>query len=110
MQPTPSDVHVSVPLTNISIAFRNNQNQYIADKVFPIIPVQKQSNLYRIYEKSAWFRDDARKRADTTVAAETDFTMSTAPYYCDVWALRQFIGDQTLANHDEPGELNPAAG
>lgn len=103
--PTPQNVHVDSLLTNISIAFRNGQSNYIADKVFPVIPVAKQSDLYRIYEKGAWFRDDARKRADTTAAAETDFTMSTAPYYADVWAIRQFLGDQTLANHDAPGNL-----
>lgn len=103
--PLSSAVHVDSLLTNLSIAYRNNANQYIADKVFPVIPVSKQSDLYRVYEKGAWFRDDARKRADTTEAAETDFTMSTSPYYADVWAIRQFIGDQTLANHDAPGNL-----
>lgn len=29
-QPTPTDVHVDAPLTNISVAFRQEQNKYIA--------------------------------------------------------------------------------
>lgn len=103
--PLSSSVHVDSLLTNLSVGWVNNQVQYIADKVFPIIPVSKQSDLYRTYEKSAWFRDDARLRADTTPAAQIDFTMSTTPYYANVWAARQFIGDQTLANHDAPGDL-----
>jgi hypothetical protein len=103
--PTQQNVHVDSLLTNLSIAFRQNQTQYIADKVFPVIPVSKQSDLFRTYEQSAWFRDDARERADGVEAAEVDFTMSTTPYYAKVYAARQFLGDQTLANHDAPGDL-----
>lgn len=100
-----SGIHVDSLLTNLSIAFRQNATNYIADKVFPVIPVAKQSDLFRTYEQSAWFRDDARERADGALAAEADYTISNSPYFAKVWAIRQFLGDQTIANYDAPGDL-----
>src|SRR3990172_10879137 len=61
--PTPSDLHVDVPLTNLSIAYFQDESKYIADKVFGNIPVQKQSDLFWRYNKGDWFRSDAQKRA-----------------------------------------------
>ena len=41
--PTVSALHHNVPLTNSSVAWVQSQDVYIADKVFPRGPVQKQS-------------------------------------------------------------------
>ena len=38
------DVHIDGPLGNISIAYKNTQ--YLADQVFPVVPVAKQSDKY----------------------------------------------------------------
>ena len=62
-QPTPSDVHVDAILTNISVAYIQDQNYFIANKVFPSIPVEKQSDKYFKYTKGDWFRDEAAVRA-----------------------------------------------
>ena len=43
--PTASDVHVNRPLTNISIAYTQDASTFVADKVFPNIPVAKQSAI-----------------------------------------------------------------
>ena len=64
--PTQSDLHVNVPLTNVSVAYMQDKAQFIADKVFPRVPVQKQSDLYWKYSKSDWRRTDAQKRAPGT--------------------------------------------
>ena len=41
--PTQSDLHVNVPLTNVVCRLHAGQGrQFIADKVFPRVPVQKQ--------------------------------------------------------------------
>jgi len=45
-QPTARDVHVNAPLTNISIAFLQTQDSFVASRVFPSIPVTKQSDRY----------------------------------------------------------------
>ena len=38
--------HIDRALTNMSIAYAQGANAFIADKVFPIVPVQKRSDVY----------------------------------------------------------------
>ena len=45
-QPTVSQVHVNRPLTNISVAFAQAATSFAAERVFPRIPVAKQSDRY----------------------------------------------------------------
>jgi hypothetical protein len=85
-QPTRSDVHANRPLTNISVGYMQRQDIYIANKVFPIVPVDKQSDLYWIYTKNDWFRDEAQRRAPATESVGSGYGVSTASYACDVWS------------------------
>lgn len=106
-QPTRSDVHVNRPLTNISIAYIQSAKDFIADKVFPVIPVMKQSDLYFTYDKEFWFKTQSAKRAPGTESAGSGFTVnSDNQYFCDVWAVHKDVDDQTRANADEPLNLD----
>lgn len=105
-QPTRSDVHVSTPLTNISIAFIQSEADFVADRVFPVIPVQKQADKYFKYDKQQWFRSDAKKRAPATESAGSGFTISQDTYFADVIALHTDIADQIRANQDQPIDLD----
>ena len=49
--PTRSDVHVNAPLTNVSIAYVQDNNKFISSKVFPLVNVPKQSDLYFTYDQ-----------------------------------------------------------
>jgi hypothetical protein len=106
-QPTRSDVHVNRPLTNISIAYIQRAQDFIADKVFPIVPVMKQSDLYFTYDKSYWFRTEATKRAPSSESAGSGYrTDATKSYFADVWAVHKDVDDQTRANADQPLDLD----
>ena len=104
-QPSVNNVHIDAILTNISVAYIQNTNNFIADKVFPTIPVEKKSNLYFKYTKDDWFRDEAQRRADGTASAGSGYGLTTDNYQADVFAFHKDIGDQTRANADNP--LNP---
>jgi hypothetical protein len=101
-QPTSSAVHVDRVLTNISVAYMQAQTDFIAPQVFPIVPVEKQSDLYYVYTKADWFRDEAKKRAPATESAGSGYNVSTTGYNCDVFAIHKDIADQTRANADAP--------
>ena len=101
-QPTQSAVHVNRPLTMISVAYMQSQDAFIADKVFPVIPVDKQSDLYFVYTKNDWFRDEAKPRAAGTESAGSGYNTSTDSYKCDVIALHKDVPDQVRANEDAP--------
>lgn len=99
-QPTAQDVHIDAVLSNISIAYIQSQAVFIASKVFPVVTVNKQSDKYYTYAKNDWFRDEAKKRGDSTESAGSGFTLSTDTYSCDVWAIHKDIGDQARKNAD----------
>jgi hypothetical protein len=101
MQPSASQVHaVDVPLTNISTAYIQSQDNYIAGQVFPEVPVMKQTDKYYTYTKNDWFRDEAKVRADGTESAGSGYGLSTGSYSCDVFALHKDIGYQARNNAD----------
>lgn len=101
-QPTRSQVHVDAILTNMSVAYMQKAENFIADKVFPVVPVDKQSDKYFSYDKNDWLRDEAQVRTDGTESVGSGYNISTATYYADVYAIHKDIGDQTRANADAP--------
>ena len=106
MNPTPRTVHVDRVLTNMSVAYIQQDTQFVATKVFPIVPVTKRSDLFRTYTKDDWFRDEAEKRAPGTESAGGGYRMGTDNYFCDTYAFHNDIDDQTRDNSDEDVNLD----
>ena len=104
-QPTTNDVHIDAILTNISVAYIQDQNAFVSNKVFPTIPVEKQSDKYFVYTKGDWFRDEAQLRAPATESAGSGYNLTTATYNTSVYAFHKDVDDQVRANADNP--LNP---
>lgn len=98
--PTQSDLHVNVPLTNVSIAYMQSADAYIADKVFPKVPVKKQSDLYWKYSKSDWRRTDVARRAPSTETPGVGWNVTTDQYFAHVYGVHKDIDDQLRANAD----------
>ena len=101
-QPAQVDVHVDAILTNISIAYIQKASNFISQKVFPVVPVDKQSDKYFKYNKQDWFRDEAELRADATESAGSGYGLSTDFYQASVYAFHKDIGDQVRENTDNP--------
>lgn len=101
-QPSQQDVHVDAILTNISVAYIQSSSKFMSTQAFPVVPVDKQSDLYYTYTKNDWFRDEAQRRADNTESAGSGYGLSTASYRCDVWAFHKDVGDQMRKNADNP--------
>ena len=98
--PTQSDLHVNVPLTNVSVAYLQSASTYIADKVFPRVPVNKQSDMYWKYSKSDWRRTQVTRRAPATESVGDGWNNLTDQYFCHVYAIHKDIDDQLRANAD----------
>lgn len=106
MNPTPGDVHVNAPLTNISIAFLQSDTNFIANKVFPNIPVSKQSDRYYTYDRGDFNRDEMQLRAPATPSAGGGYRLDNTPtYFCNRWSFHKDIPDEVRANADVA--LNP---
>lgn len=101
--PTASDVHVNAPLTNISIAFMQSADEFVADRVFPNVPVTKQSDRYFVYDRGDFYRNEVRERAPGTESAGGGWKIDNTPtYFATVYALHKDIDDQIRANADDP--------
>lgn len=108
-QPTVSDAHVNAPLTNISVAFLSNLDDFIATQVFPVVSVQKQSDVYFEFPRGQWFRTEAAIRGVSQESAGGGFDLTTSSYRADVRALHKDLDDMLLANMDAPLDLDTAA-
>lgn len=104
--PTQSDLHVNAPLTNVSVAYVQAADSYIADKVFPKVPVKKQSDLYWKYSKSDWRRTDVQKRAPSTESPGVGWNVDTDTYFAHVYAVHKDVDDQIRANADSNFNLD----
>lgn len=103
--PTLNDVHVSQALTDLAIGYAQEQSDFVADKIFPVIPVNKQTDRYFIFDKSDLFRDDAKLRAAGTESAGGGQRLSTGTYSCDIYAYHEDIPLAISANADYNSEM-----
>lgn len=104
-QPGMGQVHVNRPLTNISVAYLQQAEMFIAERVFPRVPVMKKSDQYFTYPKAYWHRSEARERAPATESAGSGWSNETATYNAKVLAVHKDIPDQILYNADAPLNL-----
>lgn len=111
-EPVPGDLHVDGLLTDISIATMNQAGDYVADRAFPIVYVNKQSDKYVVYD-DGWFQadeGDALRRAPGTNAKEVGYaTTLTNSYFCDPYAAAKIIADEDRANADAAFNLDQEA-
>ena len=106
---TPSAVHVDQPLTNLTLAYAQSQENFIADKVFPTVGVSKQSDKYYIYDRANMNRTgDVAKLAPRTEVNRIGMTISNSSYFADVYGLGMDFDEQTLANEDAALEIRSA--
>lgn len=106
---TPSSVHIDAPLTNLTIAFLQDANNFIADRVFPKVGVSKKSDRYYIYNRADFNRvGQVQARAPRTQAPRVGMTLSTDTYLTDVFSLATDFDFETLANEDASLDIRSA--
>lgn len=97
-----NQAHVDRALTNMSVAYMQDESNYIADKVFPIVPVKRQSDLYYIYNTGDFLRDEAQVRGRIAESAGGDYDLATDVYYCKKHAFHKDVAPEDRVNYDEP--------
>lgn len=103
---TPSAVHVDQPLTNLTIAYNQEASNFIADQVFPVVSVPKQSDKYYVYNKDDSNRSgNVKKLAPRTEVERIGLQVSTDSYFADVYGLGADFSEQDLANEDTALEI-----
>lgn len=106
--PALGEVHIDRALTNLSIAYRNEE--YVAETVAPVLPVDKRSDRYFVYARDTFLRStgldangNARSiRRPTAEATEIDYSLSNDPYFCEEFALSELVPYEIIQAADMP--------
>lgn len=98
--PLAGDLHVNIPLTNFGQKYLQDASAFVAGVAMPNLPVQKQSDLYWKFDRSDWYRDEAKERADGTESSGSGYNLSTSPYFAKVYAHHKDVTDRQRANAD----------
>lgn len=115
-QPDVSDVHVNAPLTQVSVGYQ--PGGFFATRAFPVINVDKQTDIYVTYDKSHFARDmggpgaaptgsHGMWRAPGTRARVAGYTVNMdQTYRCKNYALGFEISDELRGNADSVFNLD----
>lgn len=101
-KPTNAQVHIDAVLTNIAVKFKQAESDFIADRIFPNVPVSKQSDKYFKYDRDAFARAIAERRSGATESAGGGYGLSTDNYYCDQFSFHKDVPADIAANTDSP--------
>lgn len=100
--PTAGDVHVNRPLTNFGQKYLQGADSFVGLRAMPNLPVVHQSDLYTVWTRADFFRDQAEERADGTESAGGSFNLTRPTYTALVYAFHKDVTDRQRANQD-PG-------
>lgn len=96
---TGHDIHIDQPLSEILINYRPAAS--IVDKVFPMVNVGKQSNVYyKFFQEDLWRIPDT-VRAPMTAAKMVDFNVTSETYFARNYALATGVSIEDAVNADE---------
>jgi hypothetical protein len=86
----------------MSVGYVQDMRDFVANQAFPSVPVPNKSDMYFVYNRGDFFRNNMKKRAPGTPAEAGGYKLATHTYIADVWALKKIIDDQIRANSDAP--------
>lgn len=95
--PMKNQLHVNKLLSNVSVKYSNSE--YMWDKFMPQVPVVKDTDYYRTYDRD--FKIPETKRAPKAVAREHTFEFSLATYALEQHALKDYVGVDEEEQNDQ---------
>lgn len=102
--PTIRQGHVDQLLTNLSVAYQQRADRFIADRVFPVVPVAKASDFYFHFPRGAFLRDEVGPRPLGGYPRQVGYKVEKKTYYAEEEALEAFLDDRERANATPPND------
>ncbi|HLS55752.1 MAG TPA: major capsid protein [Zeimonas sp.] len=101
-RPTARQGNFDPLLTNLVVAYMQNETRFVADKVFPVVPVQFADGQYVVYPRGYFWRDQVGPRPYGGQPRVADFQLSRDTYHCEEHALRTMLDERDRANAMPP--------
>lgn len=108
-QPDVRDVHIDAALTNFSIAYMQDASNFVADQVFPVVPVEHRSNKYYTFPKDTFLRRGGRITPFGQEAPRGGFNISNDNYNTETWRWAFDLLPDVKANSDPAINIDQAA-
>lgn len=99
--PTIGSVHQNKALENVAIAYKNEE--YVLDQAFPVVPVEKESDVYHVWTKADMLRSEALAVSPGARAPRGGFSIGAPVVYtteCIKFAWP--VPDRIARNADTP--------
>lgn len=107
-QPTFTEVHVNRPLTDLSLAYLQQESDFVASKVFPIVGTAKASDNYFSYPKAWWLKAFAEPRGVGAPAPVSGYQLDTATFNATRISIAKEIADP-IRNQADIADLDAEA-
>jgi len=95
---TAKDLHVDKVLTEMAMGYR--PEGMIADMVFPVVTVDKQSDIYLETDRARRTRRQKTDRTPGTEARRVEESFGSATFFCRNYALKAAVTIEDKANTD----------
>lgn len=93
-------------LTNFSVAYRQDDTNFVGGWAATNIPVMNESDKYAIYPPGYFWRDEAAVRALGGRPVQVGYKVENAQYLAEEWALEHTIDDRQRRNAATPFDLD----
>lgn len=108
-QPTHSEVQAVDPvLTNMLVGYMQADTRFVANRVFPVINVEKQGFTYYSFTKKYWFLDEMKSRTPGAAFARAGYGITSTTGYAGTWGLEFPLAKEAQANNQVPMSLEQA--
>lgn len=105
-QPVLSDLHYSAMLQDVSVMELQDPQNYIADRVFPPLPVDHRKGKYYLYNEAYFKMAGARIRLPGTESVGIGWGTNRADYALDEWGVHVIIPDEDREEADSVFDLD----
>lgn len=93
--------HIDAPLSNLALrAFADSQN-FIAQQLFPVFPVQKERDLYYVIDPNSWLVVPDTLRTRKTAPRRGEWRVDSAGYVAQNYAWGTDHAKEDIANADQ---------
>lgn len=101
-QPSPVQGHYDQLLTNLSVAYIQDQSKYMATQVFGQFNVDYQDGLYMRFPRGYFFRDEVQLRPLGGEPPLGGYEIDSTTYHVDEWAIGTWLDSRERANATAP--------
>ena len=96
-----SDTHTDRPLTNMLLAHYQDEDAFIADKVFPTVPVSRSTDFFYEIPRGALNKSQMVERARGAIPTIGNFDYAKIPFLLKIYALMVAQTDEDEMDMDE---------